>query len=150
MFRREKISCYVTSGGDTAWGKKDWVAPWYIWVMNEKFTEDQLSRQFRSNNLGLHTLSTCNALRRRLDHHEQHSPPVLTAPLNSSLAFSHLTSSSCLFCVCRPLLPFPFSAALSVSLSSRVREVISDPERKENLDAVQDKGFRFSFHSERK
>jgi len=32
-----------------------------------------------------------------LDHHEQHSPPALTAPLNSSLAFNHLTSSSCLF-----------------------------------------------------
>ena len=113
--------------------------------MNEKFTEDQLSRQFRSNNVGLHTLSTCNALRRRLDHHEQHDPPVLTAPLNSSLAFSHLTSSSCLFCVCHPLLPLPFSVALSISTSSRVREVISAPERKENLGAVQDRGF----HSER-
>jgi hypothetical protein len=39
--------------------------PWYVWVMNEKFTEDQLSMHFRSNNVGLHTLSTCNALRHR-------------------------------------------------------------------------------------
>src|SRR6266478_5603274 len=59
-------------------------------------------------------LSTNHEPSRRLGNYptlisDPSNSPARPVPLSTSLAFSHLTSSSCLFwlfCVCRPLLPF--------------------------------------------